>query len=300
MHKSPYVLLDVFTDKKYGGNQLAIFTDARNIPESQFQLIARELNLSETVFLFPPEEAGKNYAMRIFTPGQELPTAGHPTIGTAYYLAGKAETTPNGELKISLDQKVGTVDVFVKMKDGKAETATMHQPLPKFGQRHDDKRDMLAAVLSLSVDDLADRPIQAISCGNNALIVPVRSASTLSNIRLRVDQWAALKEVIDMTMMYVFATDEVQGGDIQGRMFSPDIGITEDPATGSANGPLACYLTKYDIIPLPALSLQGYEMGRPSQLQLNTTTDDKGNITSVQVGGKSVFVGEGVHFLDSV
>lgn len=299
MQKSPYVLLDVFTDKKYGGNQLAIFTDARNIPEAHFQLIARELNLSETVFLFPPEGARKNYAMRIFTPGQELPTAGHPTIGTAFYLAGVLQPSTD-ELHISLDQEVGTVEVVVNLKNGKAETATMHQPLPKFGPRHDDKRDMLAAVLSLSVDELADRPIQTISCGNNTLIVPVRSASTLSNIRLRVDQWAALKEVIDMTMMYVFATDDVEGGDIQGRMFSPDIGITEDPATGSANGPLACYLTQYNIISLPALSLQGYEMGRPSQLQLNTTVDDQGKITSVQVGGKSVFVGEGVHFLDPV
>lgn len=294
-----YYLLDVFTDEKYGGNPLAIFPDARMISEHLFPKIARELNLSETVFLFPPEKS-ENYSMRIFTPGGELPTAGHPTVGTAYYLSREIEHPANGTLQITLNQKIGNVEVFVAFVNNIPELVTMHQPLPEFGPRHDEKKAAIADMLSLTPDELGDLPIQEVSCGNNTLIVPVRSTKELSKIAIKTDQWKQLKKETGDAFLYVFTTKGVKNGDVQGRMFAPEIGIAEDPATGSANGPLACYLTAHGIISMPAKSLQGYEMGRPSQLYLDTATDEEGKISEVKVAGKSVFMGKGYHFLEQM
>lgn len=295
--QAEYFLLDVFTASRYGGNQLAIFPDARFIDENLFQSIARELNLSETVFLFP-SEGPEDYSMRIFTPGKELPTAGHPTVGTGFYLARELNHISDGVKKITLKQKIGLIDVFVEFKNNLPDMVTMHQPLPIFGPTHNDKRKELASALSLSIHDLDDAPVQEVSCGNNTLLIPLKSARTLSKVTVKTDAWAALKKVCGDAFLYVFSTQEVMGGDVQGRMFAPEIGIPEDPATGSANGPLACYLTKYKLINLPAISLQGYEMGRPSQLFLDTTVSENGEICQVKVGGKSVFVGKAFHFLD--
>lgn len=295
-HQAEYHLLDVFTEKKYGGNPLAIFPDASHINENLFQKIARELNLSETVFLFPPK-GQENYAMRIFTPGTEMPTAGHPTVGTACYLAGVLPHPQDGLLKITLNQQVGPIDVFVQFENGQPGTVTMHQLLPTFGATHNDKAAKLAALLSLGVDDLEDLPIQEVSCGNNVLIVPVRSISTLQRINFRLDVWEEIKGSVNKAMVYAFTKNGVKGGDVQGRVFGPEVGILEDPATGSANGPLASYLTHHQLVGMPAVSLQGYEMGRPSQLHLDTEVKD-GKITAVKVGGKSVFVGKGLHFLE--
>lgn len=299
MNQAPYSLMDVFTEVKYGGNQLAIFPDACEIDEKVFQKIARELNLSETVFLFPPEKDG-NYRMRIFTPTKELPTAGHPTIGTAFYLAGQLAHEANGQFKLSLEQKVGVIDVYVTMKDNQPGMITMHQPLPKFGPMHNDKREELSIILGLSIDDIADAPIQEVSCGNNTLIVPLKSTASLRNIRLKADIWATFRPKVGNGFIYPYTLEGVKNGDVQGRMFAPGIGIPEDPATGSANGPLAAYLTKHQLIKMPAKSLQGYEMGRPSQIYLDTDVDTAGNITAVKVSGKCVFTGEGVHFLKPV
>lgn len=276
---------------------MAIFPDARFIDPSIFQKIARELNLSETVFLFPPVDK-PHYQMRIFTPGKELPTAGHPTVGTGFYLAREIVHKAEGIQKITLEQQVGMIDVFVEFEDNLPSMVTMHQPLPTFGPRHDDKRAQLAEILSLSPHDMSDLPIQEVSCGNNTLLVPVKSADILNKIEVKTDQWKQLKQQIGDALLYVFSTNEVKNGDVKGRMFAPELGIHEDPATGSANGPLACYLTHHDMIKMPALSLQGYEMGRPSQLYLDTEVDASGEINAVKVGGKSVFVGKGVHFLE--
>ena len=298
MNKAPYFLLDVFTEKKYGGNQLAIFPYAENIDQNLFQSIARELNLSETVFLFPPKN-GENYSMRIFTPGKELPTAGHPTVGTGYYLARFIEHEANELKKITINQKVGPVDVFIQFKDNQTESVTMHQPLPTFGPRHDDKRELLAGILGLDVSDLVDTPIQEVSCGNNTLLVPLKSVDTLSKIKLKTDQWMDVQSDFGDAMLYVYTLDGVKGGDVQGRMFAPEIGIPEDPATGSANGPLASYLTEHNLLQMPATSLQGYEMGRPSQIYLDTKKNESGEFEQVTISGKSVYTGEGIHFLES-
>lgn len=297
MNQAPYFLLDVFTAKKYGGNQLAVFPNASKINKSLYQSIAKELNLSETVFLFPPKDSG-NYSMRIFTPGKELPTAGHPTIGTAYYLTRELSHQASGTQKITLEQQIGPVDVYIHYRDNLPDLITMHQPLPTFGPRHDDKRDALAGLLGLESSELADAPIQEVSCGNNTLLVPLKSVDSLSKIRLKTDQWISMKPSFGDALLYVYTLTDVKDGDVQGRMFAPEIGILEDPATGSANGPLAAYLTEHQLLNMPATSLQGYEMGRPSQIYLDTEKNSDNTFTKVTISGKCVYTGKGVHFLD--
>lgn len=285
-----YYLLDVFTSKPFSGNQLAVFPDASDIDPALFQSIAKEFNLSETVFLFP-SKSGENPAMRIFTPGRELPTAGHPTIGTAYVLAMKT-----GQKSLVFKQKIGDIPVSITYKDGEPDLITMNQPLPVYGRVFEDKA-AIANMLSLPVEDIGNTPIQEISCGNNILFIPIRDVATLNKIKIKTDLLEALSGQVDTTQLYCFSVNRVLGGDVQGRMFGPLIGIYEDPATGSANGPLACYLAKHRILEMPVLSLQGYEMGRPSQLHLDLTINAENKITEVKVGGKCQLVGKGELFL---
>ena len=285
-----YYLLDVFTSTPLSGNQLAVFPDASDIDPALFQSIAKEFNLSETVFLFP-SKSGENPSMRIFTPGKELPTAGHPTIGTAYILAKESHQT-----SMVLKQKIGDIPVSITYEADEPDLITMNQPLPKYGRVFDDKA-IVARMLSLSENDLENSPIEEISCGNNILFIQVRSAETLKKIKVRTDILEQLSDQVDTTQLYCFAIQDVKDGDVQGRMFAPLLGIYEDPATGSANGPLACYLSRHRLLEMPALSLQGYEMGRPSQLYLDLTLDAKNEITEVKVGGKCKLVGKGELFL---
>lgn len=285
-----YHLLDVFTDKVFSGNQLAVFTDADDIDPALFQSIARELNLSETVFVLK-STYHEHPTMRIFTPLTELPTAGHPTIGTAYLLAKET-----GQSTIIVKQKVGQIKVQVDYENDLPSLITMNQPLPTFG-RILEHRELMATALSVDPDDLTNAPIQEVSCGNDVLFIPIREAATLSRIKIIPHLLEELSSSIDITMIYPFSTQGVKGGDVQGRMFAPMLGVYEDPATGSANGPLACYLTRYDLLSMPALSLQGVEMGRPSQLHLDISQDTDGTITAVKVGGTCQLVGKGKLFL---
>ncbi len=286
-----YFLLDVFTDRLFSGNQLAVFPDASDIDPSLFQSIAREFNLSETVFLLRSDQ-GTPPAMRIFTPARELPTAGHPTIGTAYLLAKES-----GNKEIIVNQKVGEIQVTIEYASGEPDLLTMQQPLPKYGRILSDRKAMVET-LGLDIDDLADHPVQEVSCGNNVLLIPLRNAAALEKIRIKTHLLEKISRDIDTTMLYCFSVSGVKGGDVQGRMFAPLLGIYEDPATGSANGPLACYLVKHDLLSMPVLSLQGYEMGRPSQLHLDVRLNDQKEVMEVKVGGKCRLVGKGELFLE--
>ncbi len=286
-----YYLLDVFTSTPLAGNQLAVFPDASDIDPLLFQGIAKEFNLSETVFLFPTK-SGENPSMRIFTPSKELPTAGHPTIGTAHVLARES-----GKASMILQQKIGDIHVSIEYKDGEPDLITMNQPLPVYGRIYHNKT-AIASMLSLTPDEIDDSPIQEISCGNNILFIPVKNVEILSRIKVRTEILEELSDAVDTTQLYCFSVNGVNGGDVQGRMFAPLLGIYEDPATGSANGPLACYLAKHDVLQMPVLSLQGYEMGRPSQLYLDLSLDTKNEITEVKVGGKCQLVGKGELFLE--
>ncbi len=293
--KEKYHLLDVFTNKKFGGNQLAIFEDATEIPSEMFQNIARELNLSETVFLFPKNKDGR-YPMRIFTPVKELPTAGHPSIGTAYFLAQNFPKK-DGLITIILNQNIGPIEVKIEMSKKGPLLATMYQVSPHFGDILDNRSE-IAELFNLTSSDLMDYPVQEVSCGVPYIIVPVKTLENIQNLTFNTQVWQQLKSTLKDLSVYVFTPQGLlPDSDLHGRMFAPEIGITEDPATGSANGPLACYLFKYGIKKGPIISEQGFEMNRPSILHLEIE-NEKEIIKKVKVGGQAVFVGQGQFIID--
>lgn len=271
MTRHEYVLVDVFTDRKFGGNQLAVFRDGAGIPDGSMQAAAKELNLPETTFVVPAERGGDR-KLRIFTPARELPFAGHPTVGTAYVLSDSLDAT------LRLEEQVGTLEVTVR--DGFTE---MEQPLPTFEPVAD--RVAVAASLSLDATDLDPAlPIEVGSSGNRFLFVAVRTLDAVRRASPRGLAEAA----------YIFTTQTVEpGSTVHGRMYAPWQGIAEDPATGSANGPLGAYLVRHGLSDgARIVSEQGFEMGRPSLLYVRVG-GGRERITSVHVGGRCAVAGGG-------
>ena len=296
MNSRVYHLVDVFTDRAFGGNPLAVFLDGRGISGAMMQAIAKEFNLSETTFVLPPENSGNDFRVRIFTPADELPTAGHPTVGTTFVLIRAGLVRPGvGRTTITLEEKVGPIPVSIDWKDGAPSFIEMQQPLPKFGPVIQERAG-IAEMLSLEPEAVrADLPIQLVSCGVPFLFVPIKSLEAIRRIRFRIDVEERLK--LPSKNIFVFTT-ETQFADsgVHGRMFSPSLGVPEDPATGSANGPLGCYLARYKALPseseLRVVSEQGVEMGRPSFLHIRIRhTGDE--ITAVHVGGTCCYMGSG-------
>jgi trans-2,3-dihydro-3-hydroxyanthranilate isomerase len=297
--KARFLTCDVFTDRAFGGNQLAVFPDAREIDLELMAPIAKEFNYSETTFVFPPDDPSHTAKVRIFTPGGELQFAGHPTVGTAHVLAtiGAVKLTGD-ETRIVLEEGVGPVPVTIRSKNGKPEFAQLSvAQLPEVGPPPP-SAETLAAALSLRVDDLVlgDMPPQTVSCGTPFLLIPLRSRDAVARSRAKVDLFeAALKDYVT-SMVMVFAMEaEHAGHDVRARMYAPSIGIAEDPATGSACSGLSGYLAARDPRrdgTLRWVVEQGFEMGRPSILELEADKKD-GAITAVRVGGKTVMVQEG-------
>lgn len=294
MQKLHYHLLDVFTDKKFGGNQLAVFLEGQTVPETLMQTIARELNLSETVFVLPPEDSKNHFKLRIFTPLQEVPIAGHPTVGTTFLLY-QEKKLPAGDAR--LEEGVGVIPVSID----ETGVVKMTQPIPKFGPVFDDRR-MIADLLSLEVSELhPEYPIEAVSAGVPFVYIVLKNLAAVQKAKLRQDVWEKHIKNSPAPHVFVFTTEtEHPDSTVHSRMFAPAFGIPEDPATGAACGPLGCYLVKYGIVkPENAqsiLSEQGVEMGRPSLIQIEVDTE-AGKISGVRIGGKSVYVGEGTIYL---
>jgi trans-2,3-dihydro-3-hydroxyanthranilate isomerase len=290
--------LDVFTDTIFGGNPLAVLTDARGLSTEQMRQICREFNLSETVFVLPPEDASHTRRVRIFTPGRELPFAGHPTVGTAFLLAatGMIPLT-EGETRIVLGEGVGPVPVTIRVENGKPVSAQLTTAqAPEFRSDTPTARD-IAALLSLDASDVSTTSLtaEAVSCGVPFLIAPLTSRDAVSRARLDRATWQRVLANGWTKEVYLFDASAVSaGGAIRARMFAPDLGIGEDPATGSAAACLAAYLAKHaaDGAALSWTVEQGFEMGRPSILSLSAEKSD-GKIGAVRVAGKSVLVSEG-------
>jgi trans-2,3-dihydro-3-hydroxyanthranilate isomerase len=287
--KLHYHLVDVFTDRLFGGNQLAVFTDGRGVSPELMQSIARELNLAETTFVLPAEKAGTDFRVRIFTPLAELPMAGHPTIGTAFVLAREKKVT--GSL-VTFEEGVGPVPVTIG--PGRIE---MQQPLPSYGARFE--AAPIAEMLSLDASAIKETglPLEVVSCGVPFLFVPVRDLEAMRTIRLRLDVWDRLLRTSASPHVFAFTRDvEFPGSAVHSRMFAPANGIPEDPATGGASGPLGCYLVRHGVLePAPRVefvSEQGIEMGRPSFIHV-AIEQEGGKISAVRVGGSCYFVGEG-------
>ncbi|MFL6333743.1 MAG: PhzF family phenazine biosynthesis protein [Pyrinomonadaceae bacterium] len=294
-----YHLIDVFTDRAFGGNPLAVVTNGRGVDDVTMQAIAKEFNLSETTFVLPPDDPRHDWRVRIFTPGSELPMAGHPTVGTAFVLA-REHLIPRGEREshIIFEEGVGPVPVRVEFEGGEPVFAEMSQPLPKFGPRLDD-RTAVARMLSLEESDIeTDLPVELVSCGVPFLYVPLRSLDAARRARPRVDLIERVAEAHGIPPeVFVFTREtEGPGSTVHSRMFAPSLGITEDPATGAASGPLGSYLVRYGLVECDSaaeiVSEQGIEMGRPSYIRI--TIERKGDdITAVRVGGQCHFMGEG-------
>ena len=280
-----FYIVDVFAEEKYAGNQLAVVRGGVGLPDERLQRIALEMNYSETTFLLSEEETEGGYDVRIFTPGNEIPFAGHPTLGTAYViqhelLAGPVE-------RITLNLKAGEIPVTF------GEVLWMRQLPPAFGATLDSA--FLARALHLETADLNDHyPVQEVSTGLPALIVPLRDLDALR--RCKVD-WERYTELAGPGKnLYVFCPEphEDGPGDLSARMFANDLGVPEDPATGSAAGCLAAYLLEHSYLGTDSVDVrveQGYEIGRPSLLYLRAASE--ADEMRVDVGGKVQMVARG-------
>lgn len=291
---------DVFTATRFGGNPLAVFPEAPPIETATMQQIAREFNLSETVFVRPPDQQQHTRRLRIFTPAAELPFAGHPTVGTALLLAWIGAITVTGaQTAIVFEEGVGPVPVTIFADGGQARTAqlTAARP-PEFGPLPEGD---LAALLSLERDAVLQQPYApaAVSCGVPFLFVPLRDRESLGRAQLNIEQWRAQVAASWAPQLYLFTPDADPGVQFQARMFAPSMGVAEDPATGAAATAFGGYLAHFE---RPAdgtarwLVAQGVEMGRPSRLEVEADCSG-GAVAALRVGGAAVLVSEGVLYL---
>jgi trans-2,3-dihydro-3-hydroxyanthranilate isomerase len=298
--KAQFFTADVFTDRRFGGNQLAVFPNAGEIDPALMQDITREFNFSETTFVLPPDDPRHTARVRIFTPGGELAFAGHPTVGTAHVLAAAGKIPLVGEVtRIVFEEKVGPVPVSIRSKNGKPEFVQLTAAIaPEVGPPPP-APEKLAEVLSLPVDSLrsGEWSAQAVSCGTAFLFVPVVDRAAVSAARLDLAAWERTLSGYFTSKVFVFAEGaERPDSHIRARMFAPGIGVPEDPATGSAVAALAGYLGDRDKRTDGTLAWrveQGFEMGRPSIL--DAEADKKhGKVVITRVGGQTVMMTEGV------
>jgi trans-2,3-dihydro-3-hydroxyanthranilate isomerase len=304
MPRFRYLTADVFTDVPFGGNQLAVFPDATGIPEHRLQDVAREFNFSETTFVYPPSDQAHTRRVRIFTPGNELPFAGHPTVGTAHVLAATGELVLAGErTRIVLEELVGPVPVTIRTDDGRPTFCQMSvAKLPEEGPPPP-PREALARALGLEPADILDGEWapRGWSCGVPYLFVALRDRAAVARSRINMEAWERTLAGSWAPEPFVFTRNgERAGSDLHGRMFAPDFGIAEDPATGSAAAAMAGYLARRDARREGTLRWrleQGFEMKRPSILEVEADVA-RGEITGVRVGGSSVIVCEGTMLIE--
>lgn len=296
MARFRFYTLDVFTDRRFGGNPLAVVLEADGLSGERMQTIAAEFNLSETVFVLPAEQPGPNRRkVRIFTPQAELPFAGHPTVGTGFLLAKLGLVAMNAADPIMvLEEGVGDVAVKVRIgKDGPLSTQMSVPRMPERGPPPPPRAD-LAAMLSLQESDVLPGHA-AWSCGVPFLFVPLRDREAIRRVKLRIDLWERVLSGWWAKSVFVFTTaTESKDAQVHARVFAPALGVPEDPATGAAASALAGLLHERD----PGDGHrrwrieQGFEMGRPSLIELEADVTG-GRITAVRVGGSSVLVSEG-------
>lgn len=301
-----FVTADVFTSTQFGGNQLAVFPNAEGMSDEAMARITREFNFSETTFVLKPSNPKHTRRVRIFTPGGEIPFAGHPTVGTAFVLANLGEIQLTGaETPIVFEEGVGPVPVRIRRDgaNGKAGFAQLSvAKMPEFGPPAPSPK-LLAAALGLEEKDILTGTTgpEAASVGLPFLFVPLRNRAALAKARVRMDDFERTMSDYWTRDVFLFCNEpELKGSDYRARMFAPLLGVPEDPATGSACAAFGGYLAKRDAREGGTLKWtveQGFEMGRPSLLHIEVDKSG-GQTTAVRVGGNSVLVTRGELFLE--
>ena len=292
-----YLHLDVFTDTPFAGNQLAVFPQPGELTTVQMQRIANEMAFSETTFVYPAQGTG-DVKMRIFTPGEELPIAGHPVIGSTVALAIEG-VIAKGREHFLFELGVGPTPVSLEWGNAALEFVWMTQPNPEFGTI---VTDVTGLAQALGVDPstiLSNSPVQVVSCGVPYLLVPMSSRAAVDAVAVDRKGVARCLEVAGARErpVFLFTLDGRREGEtVYSRMLGPSFGIAEDPATGSASGPLGSYLVQYGLVPPETartlVSLQGVAMGRPSRIHISID-GARDAMTRVRVGGTAVLVGAG-------
>lgn len=289
-----FVQVDVFTDRVFGGNPLAVVLDARGLGDAEMQAIAREMNLAETTFLLPVTRPDCAARVRIFTPGRELPFAGHPTLGTAWVLATHGMLAP-GSRTFALEEGIGPVPVEFEGPPERPSFVWMHHRDATFGPEVAD-RALIARALSLTESELRPGvPVEVASTGNPFLFVALRDRSAVDRATPDVGTLSKLPQEAVGVGVFVFAPDG-NPGRVYSRMFAPHSGIHEDPATGSASGPLGAYLVRHGIArgsgELTIISEQGTKMNRQSFVHIRLRATPEG-ARDLRVGGGVMPVLEG-------
>jgi trans-2,3-dihydro-3-hydroxyanthranilate isomerase len=293
---------DVFTVQPFGGNPVAVFPNAQGLTDFELQQIAREMNLSETVFVLPPTDEAAVVRLRIFTPTQEIPFAGHPVLGTFYVLAqlGLIAVT-DGVTRVMQECNIGLFPVEIHAREGQITRVVMTQPKPLFLGSMDETEDLfhIAKALGLPKYQIVDTkaPVMVVSTGLPVVIVPVRALTAVRSIEPDASAIVDMCEQFGTNGIMVYTTMTVEDhATVHTRMFAPAIGILEDPATGSASGAMGAYLVHNGLVevgPLTEIIIeQGYEIGRPSRILVQVESDDDA-IQTVKVGGQVVMVVEG-------
>ncbi|MBI4827157.1 MAG: PhzF family phenazine biosynthesis protein [Nitrospirae bacterium] len=290
--KNPFYILDVFAPEKYCGNQLAVVRHAVSISDAVMQKIAKEINFSETAFILSDDKRDGAFDVRIFTPAQEVPFAGHPVLGTAYVIQQEIIKEPAGSLILNL--KIGQIAVTISYKDNSPETLWMRQIQPVFGKVIG--AEVIAEVLGLDADEIDSRyPVQEVSIGLPFIIVPLKGMKAIKKCRINRDKYFELINKTEAKALFVFSPETYEdGNDLNARMFADYYGIPEDPATGSANGCLGGYLVKNGYFKKKQIAVrveQGYEIGRRSLILVNA--EEKDGSIDISVGGKVMMVSRG-------
>jgi len=293
-----FALVDVFTEQPLAGNQLAVFPNAQGLTEDQMQAIAREFNYSETTFILPPRHAKADFRLRSFSPSAEVFGAGHNALG-AWWVLGAQGAVSLSDSGATLRQELGerVLPVEISSRAGSLLRVAMTQGEPRYGKKLTG-RAALAGALGLDPSELESEveslDPQAVSTGARHLLVPVRSLAALKRVRVDAEKLIALASPLGCHGCYLFSLETLEPGSAaHARAFFPGIGISEDPATGSAAGPLAALLASRGLISEGAWVVieQGDEMARPSRIEARVRGD------RIEVAGRSVIVAEGTMFL---
>ncbi|MFX0195455.1 MAG: PhzF family phenazine biosynthesis protein [Candidatus Hodarchaeota archaeon] len=319
MRKYRFLHVDVFTEVRFGGNQLAVLVDGQSLSTEEMQKIALEMNFSETTFILPTESTEANWKVRIFTPRSEIPFAGHPTLGTAFVLAQEGMVKlKEPKTTINLEMGVGIIPVELDVVNKKIGFIQMRQQNPTYGQRLS-QPVRIAEALSIDIHEVEETglPVEVVSCGLPFLYVPIKSLHAVEQMRPDFALLGNICEEMGARGAFIFTQDIVQPAStnslgtvsdkefadlrVHSRMFAPGVGVYEDPATGSASGPLGCYLVKNGVIPpkpiVKIISEQGNEIERPSTLYIEIRMVDN-EIVDVRVGGYVIPVAEGTLFVE--